>query len=445
MTSSKYSRFLRQQFNFANRSPTNDAAPSDPSAISANGLEGIRYADTVEGRLCQRDPDILKRYLLDAPTFEERERRQEALFFSASSDMAIAPTVQRVPGCSVYPGAQDSQSAGVVQCGLFCLPVVFTSARAMNVFARLPLDQPSSRTFTRELQDVILQSSPALLTSARIESLISMDELLGVSPLTAFLAVSNETKRHAGTFNARPCEVAAKASETVDQKRRLLESNWSLRPAQSANAIRPVGPYHPVAYLMVMFCTWDAQSARPDIRQISPTGKFQLQELLRTYLAKDQTNNHGETGHTGNLERIRLSVGSIAPIHHAISDAQGLQLQMAAQRAREVGLEFQISHGQIGSEIHWKASIQGQDADGDPIELTVADCSYDSTWRSDRHVDQIQQCLQDRPAKYSDSQNGQAHLALEQNEVHFDKDGKADEAHQQCIGLNGLKAGRTRH
>lgn len=95
-------------------------------------VERMRVLDTPAALQHQRDPERLRRYILDAPDLAQQELRQQALLDTSCSTLSLWP---QEPSSSSLSFASSSvrQNSRVVNMGLFAWPVLVSHACSLSV------------------------------------------------------------------------------------------------------------------------------------------------------------------------------------------------------------------------------------------------------------------------------------------------------------------------
>jgi hypothetical protein len=474
MTKSKTSIFLclSQLANslFAKDEPNTLADPARNNSIGLNDIvspqDSIRYANTTDGMLCQRDPDVLLRYLFMANSDEQRAMRQNELFQHASVRLACLPNGRNVDYLEVSreqsrfdPRIQAGQGeeyleTGVVHTGLFCCPIVLTFVETKNVIRRLALDHPSQAHVRSEIESALAMFCCTPLASLRVESIIAIDDLNGVTPLQVQESLTREARKMSGQFEPDKIEIPEAMTNPRHDLVRQHQGRWSLNLQQRQEIAVPVGGTRPGAFLVVAFYSWDRNFDAPKFDDPRMAGSRRLQELLEGYLSQDTCSEVGESGRNAGSERTLVEVGKPTFIQSALTQSQIMLYQNMAEDARERGDSFGLKVEQRASVLHWNATVvsnanQPSDlnsnfenaslpfppyscTDDDEL-LTVVEHVYDSTWRPQSHIDEIQQGAMELVEKAKSLEPSMIDFTSEpvQLEFQFDREPRPWVAHGQ--------------
>ncbi len=407
---------------------------AEDETVRNNAIERIRYAQTLDGMLCARDPELLRRYILDARTEEEQAARQIALFKQASvalgclsKEQTPAPLLpansQLSTARRLGAGNVDSfDTTGVVNCGLFACPVVVTFAKPKPFLKRQPMDHQIQAHVAKALEQALAQFSGTPLQYVRVEALIAINDLNGITPLQVQTAVSNESRRMSGHFESSPVFIPqSMQSKTLDAYRRH-QSGWSMKLPQFNDVWTEIGPDQPASFLLIAYFGWERSLPEPAFTDGAETAKFRLQSLLEGYLSGDRCTSHGEMGANASTDRVRVAVDKPLFIQDALTRAQAMQFQVMAKRAERAHCQFDLKHEQRATIQHWTARIlplqpqpqpQSQSQSGVHFDqrtlAAVRACAnadqfdeppkvlieqiYEGFWRPQRHVIDIEQQL----------------------------------------------------
>ena len=358
---------------------------------SLNGFDGIRIARTPQALLSQGNSPCLRQYLHEAQSLEDFEHRQNSLFDVASTTLGFAATCETVPSASRQSRSNQGSAPCPMWHGMIGLPVVFTTARNYLYTNRLELDSVSVQPFTECLQQLVLDEF-SQLGSVRIESLIGLPDLLSNSPQDVYCAVKRESQRSAGKFQPIAPLLPKQGNEldAVQQARwTAKQAKWSFCLPSPQTLFQTVGPIQPGAFLLIAYVGWTPGSKFRIDTQLTVNTRQQLVERLSHFLVCDRAASDGEVGRSNPYSRMRLQVGNFAPLHQALTQLQGLQLQHASTRARTLGRSFEMEHFFEANRAHWTAKVQDSDDQGLIHEDTVISHAYDTTWRPDSHAAEV--------------------------------------------------------
>jgi hypothetical protein len=396
---------------------TGSASPLGPT-----GPDSIRYAKTIDGMLCQRDPDDLLRYLNAAQGEQERERRQNQLFERASVRLACLPngvnyehlevsSEQSRLNSSNAGQEEEFLETGIVITGLIAFPIVLTFSENQNVIRRLALDNAKQLHVVQEIENALAHFSSTPLAGVRVESIIAVDDLNGITPLQVQTAMVRETRKMSGEFEPTAVEIPQDMLNPRFDLIRRHQAGWSLNLPQRQEFALPVGGSRAVAYLVIAFFSWDRDIPAPLLDDPWMLGERRLQSLLEGYFAQDSCSSAGEAGRNASPNRTTVSVGQPAFIQTALTNAQKMLYEKIASTAHEKGDSFELKVESRASVLHWQATVNSNVTQpnastlgekneapivpslmsGDHEVLAVVEHIYDSTWRPQSHIDEVKQ------------------------------------------------------
>jgi hypothetical protein len=373
--------------------------------------------------LSNRDPEVLRRFILDARTPEEQTERQIELFQCASVTLSCIPpghqfdllqyahALEGVDRRIADGGGESFKYSGVANCGVFALPVLVKFASPKNIFSRLPLDHPIQGHFARAIEQSLAMCSATPLAFARVESMIAVSDLNGITPLQVQSSVSNESRRLSGTFQATEVAIPESMKTVKFDAYRKHQGGWSMKLPQVDEVWKFTGPNHPVAYLIIGYFGWDSYLPRPVFLDHSPVGRHRLRSLIEGYLVQDKCSSKGELGCNVAPDRVQVEVGKLKWIHESLTAAQVMQFKAMEQRAGRTQSRFDLTLERRASILHWKSRISPLqfefpfDTNG-VAPTRMADTNsglfaeqptaaiehvYDGFWRPDGHIGEIEQ------------------------------------------------------
>jgi hypothetical protein len=387
-------------------------------------LDSIRYAPNVRGMLSNRDPEVLRRYILDSRTQEEQAERQNELFHRASVSLACVPTGHQFDLLQfahahegidrrVSDGVGESfKSLGVANCGVFACPIVVTFKNSKKIFRRLPLDHLLTQAHVaNSIEQSLAMCSATPIAYARVESMICVTDLNGITPLQVQTATSNESRRMNGDFKGISVHIPEAMRSTKFDAYRKHQGGWSLQLPQVDEVWTEVGPNQPVAFLIIGYFAWDCYLPSPLFVDHSKEGALKLRTLIEGYLAQDRCASDGELGSHAASDRVQVEVGKLRWMHEALTEAQTTQFAVMEKRAGHTQSSFALKREQRGSILHWTATISpaqfelpfqrshvksastGSTSAGLFCEqpTSMVESIYDAFWRPESHVREIEQ------------------------------------------------------
>jgi hypothetical protein len=394
------------------------------NGASEKPIETIRYAHNARGMLSHRDPDVLRRYVLDARTEEEQAARQNELFKCASVALACVPSGHQFDLLQhshahegidhrVSAGIGESfKSLGVVNCGVFGCPIVVTFKNPKKIFRRLPLDHLQTQAHVaRAIEKSLAMCSATPLAFARVESMICLNDLNGITPLQVQAATSNESRRMNGDFKDIAVQIPDSMSSKTFNGYRRHQGGWSLQLPQVDDVWTEVGPNQPVSFLIIGYLGWDCYLPSPLFVDHSKEGALKLRTLIEGYLAQDRCSGDGELGSYAAPDRVQVEVGKPTWIHEALTEAQAMQFAIMEKSAGKTQSSFALKREQYGSILHWTGTISpmqhelpfsrshvnsaGTESASGGLSCeqptAVVESIYDAFWRPESHALEIEQ------------------------------------------------------
>jgi hypothetical protein len=437
---------------------------SEPTSDQSDFVERIRYAPTAAGKLSNGDPDVLRRYVLDAHDEAEQSRRQDELFRIASIQLSCLPKSgplrpldltrpQYRSDLGVNSGYwDDSSEVRSTNTGLFCCPIVLTSSQRMEVYRRLAFDHPRQVHFRQAVERALAMYSATPLAAVRAESAIAIDDLNGITPLQVHTALTREIRKMSGVFQPSKPDIAPDMRNPRTDPRRNHEAGWSLNLPQRLETTVPVGPDCPAAFLIIGYFSYDLGSDVPQFNDPSGDGQRQLKQLIEAYLAQDTCSPFGEAGMLAESLRAQAVVGRPQWIHEALTVAQRIELQVMATNAGRSNKLFDLKLERRGTVLDWRATVSSRETagmnhpvmgrphvfavppsppqDDEDSEPVVVEHVYESFWRPQVHIAKIRAGLKDRVAMdaLSAGSNFRTSRHPVQLSLHFD-DGQTVDAH----------------
>lgn len=344
------------------RQPNN--APGQAHMDSTPQL--IRYANSAQGVLAQRDPAVLRRFLLDACDPVEQLKRQNDLFRHSTSCLTL-----------------DRANRQVVNAGLFAWPMTLCMSAPLRVRSSVDFEQHDCVGFKTELSQAFALALDVPLMDVNALGLVDMRHLVGIDPLTLQFYTGKQANQwsrkqsHAEPTTQVPDPLGSRAS---------VDSRPSLPLSDTVGEMVPVGRNLPVAYLLLALVRWplhDVTSAYSDSRRC---GKTRLQNLLEAFFTHAKSGERALCDvHTHDLIRPHVRLGTPKRLNDATTQAQGMQLAWMAERARKTDCRFELEHRQVGSLMAWSATL----TDTQDEVVANLEYAYDGFWRPHCHVQTI--------------------------------------------------------
>jgi hypothetical protein len=325
----------------------------------------IRYANSAQGLLAQRDLHVLRRFLLDARDPDEQYRRHSDLFAHSTSCLT-----------------RDTSSGRVVQARLLGWPIALCMSQTLKVRGYFQIDPLESAGLKAELAQSWADALELGTTDIEIHGLVDVRYLAGTNPLAVQAFVAKEVN---GWSRRVPGQMAP-ASAPSQTRCGSNEAPYGVFPSPRAAEMSLVGPELPVAFVLLAFVRWEPREHPPVYCDKAGRPSARLQSLLQA-LFTHATPAETETGIANATSMVRpdIRLGRIQDLHDAMTQAQWMQLAWMAQRARKTDCSFALEHRQVGSLMAWSATLTDQS------DQTVAtlEYSYDGFWRPQDHVQVI--------------------------------------------------------
>ena len=382
--------------------PGYGCATTDPEAASttADAPELIRYANTPNGLLSQREVERLRRYVLDAPDQTQQEARQQALF-----DAGFGVLSHR-PQSSVAPPANSSP---VVKLGLFAWPVLVRHDSRVHMRNALSLKNWDAALLA-EVNAAWARTLGVHSADVCSVAAVSVHRLTDLSPLILQACMSRESRRLA--------LIAKCSGQDSNSSPTLLTSTdpnqWQSGEVPDVTTI--MEPDRPEVLLLLAYVGWDHWRQHPTCQTYDVWGSARMSDLMTAVMTygQAQTSVAAPAGlslanaHLVPPQRTpckpHILLGRPQPLHDAITQGQWLQLAGMCNCAMLSSSEFRVSHVQQGDLLTWSAAIL--DDEGDP--QTTLRYTYDGFWRPRSHVNAIYQnsdpvqCSSQMPGNISD-------------------------------------------
>lgn len=344
------------------RQPTN--VPEQAHIDSTPQL--IRYANSAQGALSQRDPAVLRRFLLDARDPVEQLKRQTDVVLHSTSCLSL-----------------DRASKQVVNTGLFTWPIALCMSGPLRVRSSVDFCQRDSVEFKKELSEAFALALDVPLLDVNVLGLVDIRHLVGIDPLSLQTYIGRQAN-----YWSRNCSHAERPTQVPSSLGRCgsVDLRPSLPLSDTVGEMVPVGRNQPVAYLLLALVRWPVHDVTPTSFDSRGSGKNRLQNLLEAFFthANPGARSPGDV-HIPAVIRPHMRLGSPTRLNEATTQAQWMQLAWMAERARKTDCSFALEHRQVGSLLAWSASL----ADNQDDVLAKIDYAYDGFWRPQCHVQTI--------------------------------------------------------
>jgi|JI10StandDraft_1071094.scaffolds.fasta_scaffold06408_12 hypothetical protein len=371
MTTPKFPNFSQRLLLWLSSAQTPEAKKvADPADYQNQGIvpltvnpehrpELILYAQTAQGLLAQRDPDALRRFILDSDCEAEQNFRQGLLFAMASTRLAKWPH-------SGLPHTAPFRPR-IVQAGLYALPVVFCMEQSVRIRSSFNFDSRRSTGLKAELTLAFAEGLNLPPGDVRIQDTVAVQYLAGVSPLSLQASMVNRLKN-----TSNPASNCSPSDEALS----------SLLPAGVQEFIA-VGRDSPAAFVVMAIVAWDTDRNPPVFTDPLKLASQRMQALLQALFTHAlPAADPNVTTCSPALVHSEVRVGQIQPLHEAMTQAQWMQMAWTAERARRTGCSFCLEHHHEQEMTKWTASLT--DDSGDVV--TQVSYEYLSFWRPIQHA-----------------------------------------------------------
>ena len=353
----------------------------------------IRAAATPAGLLSLRDPERLRRYILDAGDESQQELRQQALLDQGFCTLSTWPDPARSSAAS---SSRLSQVPGprVVNLGLYAWPVVVCLGHTLGIKHTISLGYSHDDPYLTALGNAWASALGVAGTDVRAEGAVSVHCLAGLSPLLLQSSLSNESRRLA--FRASQAPAPAITSPAMATPGRPLKpAPWSLILDARPNDFTHLEADQPVVFLLTAYVAWDLAAPRPTYQGAQGDGTHRMRDLVTAFFT------HGlkaslagvsagavDAPSTPPPREPRIAVkptirlGRAQPLHDAVTEGQWMQMAWMAERARKTDRQFSVSLDRQGSFLTWTARVLNGMGEDD----TALGYTYDGFWRPASHV-----------------------------------------------------------
>lgn len=325
----------------------------------------LRYANSAQGVLAQRNHAALRRYLLDARDPMEQRRRQTDLFAHSTSCLTL-----------------DRNSKRVAEAALLAWPVALCMSAPLRVRSYVHFEHDESAGFKAELARTWAAAFDLAESDVEIHGLVDVRNLSGIDPLALQTFTGKEVNRWS-RMQPRAVTSSQVPAQLGHCKDLHADGNGL---TNGAAAMVSVGRNLPVSFLLLAFVRREPHEASPVFTDNLAGSSARLQSLLAglfTHANPGWSESGGATAPPVIRPDVRL--GKPQHLHEAMTQAQWMQLAWMAERARKTDCCFDLEHRQIGSLMAWSATLT------DALDQVIAslDYSYDGFWRPEDHVQTI--------------------------------------------------------
>jgi hypothetical protein len=355
-----------------NQVPTNPLPDSDTPEL-------LRYAHNAQGLLCQRDPQTLRRFVLESVDEAQQSRRQTELLEHSTTNMVTWSHSASNDYASHFPR--------VVQMGLFSWPLTVCMQEPVHIKNWFTFDDQGSLPLKAELARTWAKALGVPHGDVLIHGAINTHLVAGVSPLTwqSFMRKSYQRMNAACASQVEP---AVAFQENSDHTPAPHDAPWNLLGSPETPQMALVGPNQPVAFLLTAFVLWDYQKPPPVALDPECDSARRMQSLLQARFLHSRACAGTSVAMEARIPIYpELRLGQPQRMHHAMTQSQWMQLAWMAERARKTDCSFSLVHRQTGSILGWSAQLTNDEQE----ECASVDYCYDGFWRPIEHVRCIEQ------------------------------------------------------
>lgn len=325
----------------------------------------IRYANTAEGRLAARDEDVLRRHILDTTDGNDHDAKRIKLLQASSATLSLNPQISE-------PGSRVAPATRAMQLGLIAWPVLVCMQQSLEVSNHPNLRGRHQERLTKSLTQAFLQALTPNIHYLRIEGLLNLQAVMGLSPLAIRSELQRESKKISDTI---------KNTKAPEEGKRIFTG----RELTTLNS--PVGPHLPVAFLLVAHVGWDYATPVPSLKPGPNAEVARMQSLWDGYFTHALPSPFPNRPHAKEMVFPTVRLGEPQFLFDAATQAQWMQLAWMAEHARKNGFSYALRKEQLGSFLTWSASV----VDNCDDERAAIQYSYDGFWQPESHIDLIHQ------------------------------------------------------
>jgi hypothetical protein len=353
---------------------------------SHDEVERIHTVHTPAGLLSLRDPERLRRYILEAPDEAQQECRQQALLEQSFRTLAT------------WPERSSSNQCRVVNLGLLAWPVLVCYDHPLKIRPIFAFNGKASAPLRAELAALWAQVLGVNSAVIQLDGAFSVQRLAGLSPLMLQSRVHARSRWLAsivGQLRSDPTAPPARLALAAQ----VPEDPWDPAVLGDQELFMPMEPGLAAVFLLTAFVAWDYSETHPIFRDEQGRAAARMRELMAavfTHGVKQTPETPGAAlpasaptvaspyvPRTPRTPTIRL--GEVQPVHDAVTQGQWMQLAWMAERARKTGRQFKVSQSPQGSFLTWNASLGLERGEAD----ATLSYTYDAFWRPLGHVQTI--------------------------------------------------------
>lgn len=353
---------------------------------STDEVVRIRTVNTPAGLLSLRDPERLRRYILEAPNEAQQEFRQRALLEQSFRTLAT------------WPVPSSSSLCRVVNLGLLAWPVLVCYDHPLRIRPVFAFNGKANAPLRAELAAVWAQVLGVNSSALQLDGVFSLQRLAGLSPLMLQSRVHARSRWLAsivGQLRSDPTAPPARVAPGAQ----VLEDPWDPAALGEQDLFMPMEPGLPAVFLLTAFVAWDYSQTHPIFRDEQGRAAARMRELMAAVFTHGlkQTPEapvaalpaSGSAVACPYVPRTPITptvcLGQVQPVHEAVTQGQWMQLAWMAERARKTGRQFKVFQTPQGSFLTWNASLGLEPGQAD----ATLSYTYDAFWRPLGHVQTI--------------------------------------------------------
>ena len=329
----------------------------------------IRYANTPEGLLAQRDPERMRRFLLEASDPSELATRQQALWTCATNHLALWP---RSIGTRSHPN-QVSSAAPTVRATVYILPILLTTSQTVRVRNYFHWEGDQALGLRHKLEAAWAQSLGIDASRVRMLEVFSARHLLSVSPSQIYSWLSGRCR-----------DLEAGSQSLFPRKTVVRPSGWPMSFGSDVTVHSEVGTDLPMVYLLTALVATETESAIPKALLGHNAAMKQLLDAVFTHVLAAE-NIDPTFMKRKVVPQVRL--GRIESFCDALTQAQVMELGWLCERAGLTNQSVQFRHEYWNTLDRLIATATDEEGDA---RLSI-DYSYDGFWRPANHIETILQ------------------------------------------------------
>lgn len=336
---------------------------------SEDGPELIQYANTPEGVLAQRDPERMRRFLLEASSPSELAARQMSLWSGATSDLALWPAAI----AARLNGNRDRTSSPVVRATVYIWPVLLTTSQTVRVRNYFHWEGDQALGLRHKLESAWAQSLDIDASRVRMLEVFSARHLLSVSPMQVH-----------SWLNGRCRDLEAGAQSLFPRKTVMRPSGWPMSFGADVPVHSEAGTDLPMVYLLSALVSTETESAIP---KALPGHNAALQQLLDAVFTHVLAAENIDPTFIKRKVVPQVRLGQIESFCDALTQAQVMEFGWLCERAGLTNQSVQFRHEYWNTLDRFIATATDEEGD---VRSSIDYC-YDGFWRPANHIETILQ------------------------------------------------------